>query len=478
MTSTPRNLAPLGEPAAGTTPAPVSEVKIRGASDYANVLLMLTIAHRTKKQPELRVSKTNLTLLEGKDNWETWRKRLANLIQPVAGGRLWHLMLQHPATSVEAYRHILSTEDGELASLEEAIAVRTFDLADVANALNQTLTDVVSDDVNPPSEEMFATPDGQVLWSELVAKFAGQDITSLQAAENDLSSFKLGARTALDVGRDLQAIFSRIYNAGGGLVPEHRKIGAVLKCYTETRLDSTRVAIQESWSNKVAYTFNDVVKRFVAEEDLRGLVDSTRPEQADGARALRIQNGPSHHRQVPSTQQQTAVVRSNNFRRNKNRPGVKCHWCNAVGHFIPDCRKKQQGHPPHPESVAASRGWTSHSPHQVQPSAPTYPQHAVAPYALGARVMAAHPSTMYATALHASHFAAPGHPAHTQPMQGHYIYPVYAESAPASSHYGQYTMPSLANRISEHSIHAAPSLSLAQRLSEPSSSDFVPGRPY
>ncbi|CAD6925206.1 unnamed protein product, partial [Tilletia laevis] len=116
---------------------------------------------------------------------------------------------------------------------------------------------------------------------------ASSNVSLLQAAEKDLSSFTLGDRTAKEVGRDLKQIFARIYNAGGGQVPEHRKIGKILACFTNSRFENTRAAIEENWSNDYAYTFDAVVNRFVNAETLVSVFHGESGNQ-DGVRALRV----------------------------------------------------------------------------------------------------------------------------------------------------------------------------------------------
>ncbi|KAE8227732.1 hypothetical protein CF326_g7363 [Tilletia indica] len=472
-------------PAPGTSPAVIvkptnsspDEIKIRGISDYDNVLLMLKIAARDKRSTELRINKATIVLLEGKHNWELWRKRLAHFLQPVLGGRLWHLMLNHPATSIEAYQIILAESDDTPVSYEEASAIRHSDLVSIGSNLCQTLSDDIVDDINPANDDEYNPVDGQEVWAQLVETYASRDIASLQAAEDDLSGFTLGNRSAREVSRDLKHIFARIYNAGGGQTAEHRKIGAILRCYTDSRFEATRAAIQQNWANNFQYRFDDIIKRFAGEENLAGLVQKTSSD-VDGVRALRVQPGAT-----PSQRSVTAAAgppSSNKHRANHGRRNIKtgaaCWWCTHPGHGIGICEKKRRGEPPHPNSHAAAKGWQQESPRNYP--APQYisypaPQQSPAPYS-GARLMVPYQGGMvHATAMHA--YAGPS-PSHFQ--QPYLMYPPYADMAHPAPHFGHHAAPSLAHRIGEVPVNTVPSLSLAQRLSDPMSADYVSVRPY
>ncbi|KAE8247975.1 hypothetical protein A4X03_0g6906 [Tilletia caries] len=447
---------------------PSDGFKIRGISDYDNVLMMLKLAARSKSSPELRVNKATVVLLQGKENWELWRKRLANFLQPTLGGRLWHLMLAHPATSVEAYQQILAESDDAPVSYEEASAVRYSDLVLIGSNVCQTLSDEIVDDVCPASDEGYDPVNGQELWSKLVDRFASSNVSLLQAAEKDLSSFTLGDLTAKEVGRDLKQIFARIYNAGGGQVPEHRKIGKILACFTNSRFENTRAAIEENWSNDYAYTFDAVVNRFVNAETLVSVFHGESGNQ-DGVRALRVQ---------PVVSASTSIkpkAKGKSHRNNKS--GGACWWCTIPGHGISVCEKKRRGDHPHPNSEAAAKGW-----HQEPPQKKQQPQYVgfvspqqPAPYPVGARLMIPYQGGMgHATAMHAYVGAGALHM-----QQPYLVYPAYADTAHPTPHFGgQHTPPSLAHRIGEVPANSAPTLSLAQRLSDPSNSEYFPGHPY
>ncbi|CAD7062973.1 unnamed protein product, partial [Tilletia caries] len=98
-----------------------------------------------------------------------------------------------------------------------------------------------------------------------------------------------------------------------------------------------------------------------------------------------------------------------------------------------------------------------------------------APYPVGARLMIPYQGGMgHATAMHAYVGAGALHM-----QQPYLVYPAYADTAHPTPHFGgQHTPPSLAHRIGEVPANSAPTLSLAQRLSDPSNSEYFPGHPY
>ncbi|KAE8239605.1 hypothetical protein A4X13_0g8123 [Tilletia indica] len=431
-------------------------ITICGSSmgSYTHILAKLIRGQQNGSSNEVKLAK-NITLLEGKSTWLLWRSKVASALTPHLEGRLWYLIHGHPATSVEAYRKIFATTDGKPIDVDEAKAYRDTDLTQAGSVLVNTLGTKTSQDV--ASHVTGDGIDGQAVWQTLFRRYSGKDMASQQAAELNLAVYSLGDKTVQDVTQDLELLFSQIFMSSGDPVNETRKIGVALRIFTNTRFDSLRATIQNSWQNGQKYTFDEVMSRFSGEESLRPLAASTAAGStvADGARAFRVEQGPSanHRSQNQATR---GGNRTNNNRRqggNSARTASKCWWCDIVGHRVQVCSRRLAGHPPNPNGqVARERSG------QTQ----TYGSHSLehsSPAAMNARLALLENSYLQASAL----YAGPGsqHRPHAAPVMHH-----NGVGSFPSSHGHYHHPPALANRISELPVQQPAAYTLAQRLGD------------
>ncbi|CAD6960718.1 unnamed protein product, partial [Tilletia laevis] len=227
-TTTPPALAQPGDTSIG--------VQIHGAS-YKTILARLTRGQRKATSGEIKPSKTHVTQLEGKQNWMLWRTYIAAIFSHHLEGRLWYLIHDHPATSIEAYRPIFSLADDEKPiDEEEAEAYRRTDLNLIGSVLIPTLAPKTANDVvNLITDEGI---DGQAVWRTLFGRYGGKDVASMQKAEMDMANAVLGTLSVQEVTQYLELLFAQLYMAGGEPVSEVRKISLALRVFTNTAFDS------------------------------------------------------------------------------------------------------------------------------------------------------------------------------------------------------------------------------------------------
>ncbi|KAK0544530.1 hypothetical protein OC844_007454, partial [Tilletia horrida] len=345
--------------------------------DSASVLNRLIRAQRLTPTTKLTLSKDPVERLTGKDNWLIWRTQVVATFSRWCGGRLWFLLLNHPATSVSSYRKIFSAEGGNEISVEEAMDYRLADIYHAGSILVNMIDKSTHSDVNRHVKDSGIN--GQDVWATLVTKYAGRDIATMQAAEASLASFTLGNRSVLQVSQDLEHLFTTIHLSGGDPVSEQRKVGIVLRVFHGSRFDSTRAALQNDFNRDkgTEINFDYVISCLSGEEAMSPSPppESTSPASGTGSTALSAQAGSGGSAPASSSsaasQSSSAPTRGkgrktrggnriNNSRRQNNNHGgggngadTGCWWCTQSGHRKADCHLRRGGHPPHKDSRCA-----------------------------------------------------------------------------------------------------------------------------
>ncbi|KAE8212511.1 hypothetical protein CF319_g9250 [Tilletia indica] len=202
-------------------------IRISGSAEYEHLVRKFTRAQSKPKTLELKTDK-NMVLFKGKDTWMDWRSYLLGLLGPFVGGRLWYLMHNHPATSIDAYCVIFS-ENGVPIDREEAALNREDDIETLAGAILRTLDSSIHSrttgaTLNSSTVIAPGDLDGIEIYAKLFQKYSGADLGSLSAADLALSTFKLEGRTVTEVDEALQEIFNRIHISGREPLSERRKV--------------------------------------------------------------------------------------------------------------------------------------------------------------------------------------------------------------------------------------------------------------
>ncbi|KAE8237228.1 hypothetical protein A4X13_0g8863, partial [Tilletia indica] len=309
---------------------------------------------------EFKPSNKGGLILEGQQDWLTWRMGVRAVLVPHEGGRLWNLLKQDPSTSLEAYRYIYSTDNKPI-PIEIANIYRKNDLSTLGGALIALCSkEVRGSIIDEDDDEEGGNLNGIEIWRKLVSDYGRTDPGAASKARKDIVSFELLNRTPQEAGNELRALFTQLKLAGGEAYTEAHKVNIALDVFSKVPRFSSRCStIRENISTGSRYKFNDIISKMVGEDAVRASNDSLDGQSTGTGSSSTVVALSTLQQRIGASQGSGAQhQRQNGQIIQQQQP--RCHHCDKTGHFISECRQKAAGKPPNPHGrVAKDRRFAS-----------------------------------------------------------------------------------------------------------------------